>query len=343
MVGVIYGSLIALSCLLGVVTFQLYNPPPGLHPLSQNEQNYRRQFWSGQFSTMVDMVKSGGFYIPKRFLEIQDEVRNLQIKRDDLFLLVYPKVGSTRAQEMLWQLSRGVDIKGGETPLAERFPFLELESLVPKAPGTPNNTVEAVKNFASPRQVKCNLIEPFLPKYLPGNAKIIYLTRNPKDVAVSYYFHEMLLQNHGFNSTFEQYAEFFLEGQVAYGSFWNHTGFGLELQRQFNDVLILTYEQMNKDIKSVMKTVISFMGYPYVSDEKLEILKDHLSFKSFQKNSAVNMEPDGGNQEDEGRGRFIRKGIIGDWKNFFSKELSDRFDAKTHQALGDTGFMFEYE
>eukprot|EP00096_Caligus_rogercresseyi_P003691 TRINITY_DN1710_c1_g1_i1.p1 TRINITY_DN1710_c1_g1~~TRINITY_DN1710_c1_g1_i1.p1 ORF type:complete len:346 (+),score=48.25 TRINITY_DN1710_c1_g1_i1:18-1055(+) len=325
------------------INSQFYYSPAELTSLSKDEQDYRRQFWSGEFSTMVDMVKSGSLYLPKRFLEIEEEVRNLEIRQDDVFLLVYPKVGSTRAQEMIWQLSKGVDLESGKTSLNERFPFLELESLVPKAPGLPDKTVEAVKNLPSPRQVKCNLIEPFLPKYLPGNAKIIYLVRNPKDVCVSYYFHEMLLQNHGFNSTFEQYAEFFLEGQVAYGSFWDHAKFGIDLQKTFDNVLILTYEEMNKDIKSVMRTVQGFLEYPAISEEKLDILADHLSFKSFQNNTAVNMEPDGGNNEDKGKGRFIRKGIIGDWKNFFSKDLSKRFDAKTQKVLGDTGFVFQYE
>ncbi|QQP58345.1 Sulfotransferase 1A3/1A4, partial [Caligus rogercresseyi] len=96
-----------------------------------------------------------------------------------------------------------VDLESGKTSLNERFPFLELESLVPKAPGLPDKTVEAVKNLPSPRQVKLS----------PWDAKIIYLVRNPKAYVYPYYFHEMLLQNHGFNSTFEQYAEFFLEGQ----------------------------------------------------------------------------------------------------------------------------------
>ncbi|XP_040565379.1 sulfotransferase 1E1 [Lepeophtheirus salmonis] len=322
------------------------SPSSSLKPLTEDEKAYRKQFWSGDVSTMVDMVKNGdygNFYLPKRFLEIENEVSNLEIRYDDLFLVAYPKVGTTLAQEMIWQLSRGVDLEGGKTPLFERFPFLELESLVPRAPGLPDKTVDFVKGQPSPRLTKSHLRKPYLPKHLPGNAKVIVVLRNPKDVCVSYYFHEMLLQNHGFNGTFEQHAEFFLEGQLAYGSFWAHARADLDLEKQNSNVLLITYEQMIKDLKSVMINVQRFMNYPPLSEEQFDILKDHLSFNSFRNNTAVNMEPDGGNNEASSQGRFIRKGVIGDWKNFFSQELSNRFDAKTHQYLGDTGFVFEYE
>ncbi|CAB4061299.1 SULT1E1 [Lepeophtheirus salmonis] len=297
------------------------SPSSSLKPLTEDEKAYRKQFWSGDVSTMVDMVKNGdygNFYLPKRFLEIENEVSNLEIRYDDLFLVAYPKVGTTLAQEMIWQLSRGVDLEGGKTPLFERFPFLELESLVPRAPGLPDKTVDFVKGQPSPRLTKSHLRKPYLPKHLPGNAKVIVVLRNPKDVCVSYYFHEMLLQNHGFNGTFEQHAEFFLEGQLAYGSFWAHARADLDLEKQNSNV---------------------FTHHLRTNDQRLKIRND----KSFRNNTAVNMEPDGGNNEASSQGRFIRKGVIGDWKNFFSQELSNRFDAKTHQYLGDTGFVFEYE
>ena len=40
---------------------------------------------------------------------------------------------------------------------------------------------------------------------------------------------------------------------------------------------------------------------------------------------------------------FIRKGIIGDWKNHFSPEQSARFDAEYTRRMSGTGLAFDSE
>ncbi len=39
----------------------------------------------------------------------------------------------------------------------------------------------------------------------------------------------------------------------------------------------------------------------------------------------------------------MRKGIVGDWKNFLSAEQSTEMDAICAARLKDTGLVFEYE
>ena len=40
---------------------------------------------------------------------------------------------------------------------------------------------------------------------------------------------------------------------------------------------------------------------------------------------------------------FIRKGVIGDWKNHFSDEQSARFDAEYTKRMSGTGLVFDFE
>ena len=51
-------------------------------------------------------------------------------------------------------------------------------------------------------------------------------------------------------------------------------------------------------------------------------LKDHCDIENFKKNDAVNMKPPKGAVPDEVREsfNFIRKGQVGDWKNYFTDE-----------------------
>ena len=227
---------------------------------------------------------------------------------------------------MMWQLQHGLDFETGKSPLQLRAPMLELETLVPRAPGLPDETVAYTKNLSGPRVIKTHLKLDFLPPTLGDKNKIIYLARNPKDLCVSFYHHEMLLQNHGWTGSFDDYVDQFQNGQVAYGNYIDHLAMGLSMKEKSN-VMFVWYEDMKRDLIKVMKDLIKFTGWKELSDEQYQELAKHLSFSSFQKNPAVNMEPDGGNEEDAKKIRFIRKGIVGDHKNFFSDEKSAQYDA----------------
>nr|ACO15185.1 Estrogen sulfotransferase, isoform 2 [Caligus clemensi] len=313
-----------------------------LDPIPNEEREERAKLWTGPQTAMVDMVFRDEFYMPKRYLEIDDEIKDLEIRPDDLFIISYPKAGTTWSQEMVWQLKQGVDFEGGKTAIPMRVPFLEVESLVQRVEGAPDKGVEFVKDMPSPRIVKSHLRAPYLPKDLLSNGKVIYVTRNPKDVCVSFYHHEMLLNNHKYTGSFEQFADIFLEGKVAYGSYWAHLKFGLEIKENSN-VLFVRYEDMKKDICHEMKRVIDFMDWPEPSEEKMEALREHLNFSSCKKNPALNFNPDGDINDQSNTRQFIRKGIVGDWKNFFSPELSKRFDEKMESYPDLADFDIPYE
>lgn len=53
-------------------------------------------------------------------------------------------------------------------------------------------------------------------------AKYIYITRNPKDVAVSFYHHMNHTHHLTFNLDWNEYFESFLKGDVLFGSWFDH-------------------------------------------------------------------------------------------------------------------------
>lgn len=77
------------------------------------------------------------------------------------------------------------------------------------------------------------------------------------------------------------------------------------------------------------------------------MLEDHLSFNSMKNNPALNLEPilammDKPHLNSENPDEtFIRKGKVGDWKNYMSEELSARFDKFTEDNLKGTDLIFE--
>ena len=53
-------------------------------------------------------------------------------------------------------------------------------------------------------------------------SKYIYITRNPKDVAVSYYYHNKRFEFSDFCGEWDDFFECFMKGDVNYGLWFDH-------------------------------------------------------------------------------------------------------------------------
>lgn len=185
-------------------------------------------------------------------------------------------------------------------------------------------------------------------KFLPAkhfflfHFQIIYVARNPKDLCVSYYHYCMLV--HGLVASFEEFCEIFLTDKAPIGPVWPHM---LDFWHKRHDpnVLFLKYEEMKKDLASTIYKCARFLGVDdSITNEDVSQMCDHLNFDRMQKNPAVNIESYLNFNRDSEKGvQFIRKGQIGDWKNYMSNDLSARFDEWTKKHTDGTGLDFEYE
>ena len=93
---------------------------------------------------------------------------------------------------------------------------------------------------------------------------------------------------------------------------------------------ILWYENMKKDLNSVIKDVAKFLGFDLTESEVMK-LDDHLYIDNFRK---VFTESYGG---DEIMKNFIRRGQVGDWKEYFDETNANIWDAWISSNLDDTG------
>lgn len=142
------------------------------------------------------------------------------------------------------------------------------------------------------------------------------------------------------NATFEEYCELFLAGMIPPGSYFDHV-MTFWNKRNDSNILFLSYEEMKKDLRNSIIKVAKFMEKE-IPEEKMELLLDHLSFDNMKKNSACNMESilKLKNNEVESD-QFIRKGEIGDWKNYLTPELLEKFDEFIATSTKGTGLTFK--
>ena len=133
------------------------------------------------------------------------------------------------------------------------------------------------------RVLKTHLPFEFLPADLPTRCKerltfnnrhsiqmceiqVIYVARNPKDTAVSFYHHNRTVPGHGFQGTFAQFLQFFREGLHPFGSYWHHLRSGWD-RRSLPGLTFLWYEEMKADTVGVIKQLSGFLAHPLTQQQ----------------------------------------------------------------------------
>ncbi|XP_034535450.1 sulfotransferase family 5A, member 1 [Notolabrus celidotus] len=252
----------------------------------------------------------------------------------DILIVSYPKSGTTWMQEIVSLISnKGDPHLAQNVPNWARSPWLEqyyFAAVLETSPSTPR------------------VITTHLPHHLLGPAlhdsttKVIYVSRNPKDVIVSFYhFHKMA----NFLPEADSFPEFFnqfLEGTLSYGSWFDHVKGWTNQTAALDKLLHVTYEEMSLDLHGAIKKVSSFLECPLVEDEVNTCVK-HCSFSSMKHNNMVNYTLIPQEIMDHSKGSFMRKGKIGDWKNMLTEEQNQSFDKVYKSKMQDCTLEFVWE
>jgi hypothetical protein len=115
----------------------------------------------------------------------------------------------------------------------------------------------------------------------------------------------------------------------------------LQVNADAKNILILSYEQMKRDPHTSVNTLGDFLGYRLSKDVVSQIV-EQTTFSNMKLNPAANNSWMEKYHKDEGATPFMRKGIIGDWKNYFSDEQSTKMDALVNEKVAGTDIVFDY-
>ncbi|XP_077200292.1 sulfotransferase 6B1-like isoform X2 [Paroedura picta] len=186
---------------------------------------------------------------------------------------------------------------------------------------------QRIKQFPSPRIVATHLNYNHLPKSIFKNkAKILVVFRNPKDAAASFFhFHNNAPSVPSYN-TWEEFFSEFMNGTVAWGSYFDHA---VAWNKHIDDenVLLLTYEDLKEDLLNGVKQIAEFFCFAPTMEQSQSIA-DRASFQVVREKS----------KETHGAAGplLFRKGVVGDWKTLFSESQNQKMDAKFKECLAGT-------
>ncbi|KAM7342963.1 sulfotransferase 1 isoform 1-T2 [Cochliomyia hominivorax] len=269
------------------------------------------------------------------FKPVLDRVYNFNVREDDVFIVTSTKCGTTWAQEMTWLIMNTFNFdKAREIDLTIRSPFLEFNGVVPNVP---YDTIKTANNLKSPRLLKSHLPAMFLPQQIwTKKPKIIYVFRNPKDAAVSYFHHWRGMV--GYKGSKEDFMRSYIDGHVNFNPFWPHV-LDFWQMRNSPNVFFTSYERMKFELSNVIRDVCQFLSKE-ITQEQLSLLVEHLSFDNMKNNPSCNhikefesMKAAAGREVDEFR--FVRRGIVGSHKDELSSNMIEDFDEWNYSYLKD--------
>ena len=268
-----------------------------------------------------------------------DKLKKFQLRSDDIILATYPKSGTTWMQQILKLIYTGGNENGKN--VSEAVPWLE-RGTVNMATSDPKAAVD-FDNIPSPRLLSSHAPYFLVPGGLPHTspAKYIYVARNPKDVAVSFYYHSRAFKAYEYSGPWEHFYTLFVTGQVEFGSWFDHV-LGWWEHRDQENILFLKYEDMQSDLHTSVQRIASFCGKNDLSPEVIERVVRLSTFQSMKANSLANGDWHSPFRNTE-IAPFIRKGIIGDWKNHFSPKQNEEFDAMYLDKMKGSGLEFSFQ
>ncbi len=176
-------------------------------------------------------------------------------------------------------------------------------------------------------------------------AAIVYLLRDGRDVATSGVFHWFNKQPDGapvgdFKEKRKRFflgidaarplARFFTDDEIEeWAQTWAEPLRTMPAMREKHRVMCIRYEDMIEDMSSVLSSLFRFCH----ANPSQTLIAECIEASSFKTMSQ------GRQRGENSPGSHIRKGVVGDWKNYFTRRDGRVF----HELAGDQLLSFGYE
>lgn len=261
-------------------------------------------------------------YAVKYVLGLDRAGRHYTVFPDDTFLVSYPKSGNTWVRFLLANLIYSDENVG----------FANINRLLP-APGVLSKRF--LRKLPRPRILKSH--EPFDVRF----RKVIYLVRDPRDVAVSEYHFDLKKRYIDPDVTLEQFVKRFIAGETSsYGSWWEHAASWIAARHGNPAFLLVRYEDLLSDPIGETAKIAEFLGIQ-AGPERLQ--------KAVERSSADRMRKLEKQQADQWTGTkntrqeipFVRAAKSGGWKGALPSHSVEEIEVAWAPLMNLLGYQLQ--
>jgi hypothetical protein len=165
--------------------------------------------------------------------------------------------------------------------------------------------------------------------------RVVYLLRDGRDVAVSYYF--FMQRNTKLSGSFSDFLPMFLKGHVdGYGPWQVHVSSWLEspLARS-DDLLAVRYEDMLSNPEETLARIVEFVGVQADPARLHDAIEAHRFDRMRQRSSESPTVKSMAVRDDI---PFVRKGEAGKWRDYFGEDECALFSEYAGAVLERYGY-----
>lgn len=250
--------------------------------------------------------------------------RNVTIFKNDLFIVSYPKSGNTWTRFLIGNLFyRNQEVT-----------FSNIEDLVPDIY---QNTDRALLKQPAPRILKSH--EYFDPRY----GRVIYIVRDPRDVALSYYHY--LIKIRAFEDGFPLmgFVERFMAGAWdSYGSWYENAKSWIALRDGAEGFLLLRYEDLLHDLQAEMNRIATFLKLD-VSNEDIESAIEGSSFERMRALEEKEASAWKAIKKSRMEKPFMRSGKAEEWRNAMPTECVALIEEQWGDLMRQLGYDMQID
>lgn len=256
-------------------------------------------------------------------------IKNIKIRDDDVMLCTPPKSGTHWCFEILSMLlNKTTEL----SPLHKVFMMLA------------NVPEDKLETFPSPRILNTHFPFRMLPEQMKEKkTKIILLLRNPKDTVVSFYHHHRGVKLYDYDGKFSDYLKLFMQGNLEYNSWFNYVlEFEKAMEQEPERIHLVYYEDLHENGVEEIAKLAKFLGLDVASDKEfIKEIIDKCQIKNMREGKKY--DPEYTKRVFRDGFSFYRKGVIGDWKNYFTVAESETFDAFYNKKMKGSKLNFRFE
>jgi hypothetical protein len=247
--------------------------------------------------------------------------RTLAVRADDTFLISYPRSGNTWTRFLIANLSHP----------QEPVTFANIERLIPDAEA---QSSQYMRGIPSPRVVKSHSY--FDPRY----PKVIYIVRDPRDVALSYYDFSRKYRQIEDGYPLERYIDDFTTGHLlsaGWGTWGENVASWIYARGARPGFLLLRYEDLKARPEQELKRIAEFLGI-LASPELIRTAIERSSadrMREMEKAEGKNWVTTKDKRSDI---PFIRTASVGGWKSNLQAESVAKIEARWGHIMAQLGY-----